>query len=90
MWGVARVISLIASILAAILVAGILLIVLEANPSNDIVNWVTDAARWLAGPFDNLFNLDNAKTEIAVNWGIAAAVYLIVGRLIARLIARAG
>ena len=29
------------------------------------------------------------KVSIAVNWGVAALVYLIVGGLIARLIARA-
>jgi hypothetical protein len=85
---VARVVRTIGTIVAAILVAGILLVVLEANRGNDIVNAALDAARWLAGPFDGLFTFDRQKTEIAVNWGIAAAVYFGISRLIARLALR--
>ena len=84
----ARLVGAIASILAAIIILGIVLIVLEANSSNAIVSAVTDAARWLVGPFDGLFSLEGRKLETAVNWGIAAAVYLLVGRLLARLIGR--
>ena len=85
----ARIIRTVAMIVAAIIVAGILLYVLGANQSNGIVSAVMDAGRWLVGPFDGLFKLDSAKWELAVNWGIAAAVYAFVGSLIARLIAHA-
>ena len=84
----ARIVKLVGGIVAAILVAGILLIVLEANRGNDIVSAVLDAARWLAGPFDNLFSLDERKTEVAVNWGLAAIVYYAIAAIIARLLAR--
>jgi hypothetical protein len=87
-WGLARLVNLVASLVAAVIVIGILLVVFEANRDNSIVNAVLDAARFLAGPFKDIFNLDNHKTEVAVNYGLAAAVYLIAGRLIARLIAR--
>jgi hypothetical protein len=73
---------------AAVLILGILLVVLEANRSNDIVQVVRDAANFLAGPFDGLFTLDNNKAEKAVNWGLAAVVWFAVGRLIARLLLR--
>jgi membrane-bound ClpP family serine protease len=86
----ARLIRLAAGVLAAIIVLGILLIVLEANPDNGIVSTVHDAASSLVGPFKNMFSLDDAKANVAVNWGIAALVYLIVGMLIARLIALIG
>jgi hypothetical protein len=43
----------------------------------------------LAGPFDGIFSLRNARAAVAVNWGIAAAVYLLVGELIVRLLGRA-
>ena len=82
----ARLIRLAAGVIAALIVLGILFVVLEANPDNTIVSAVDDAARALVGPFDGMFELDNAKTAIAVNWGIAAFAYLIVGALIARLI----
>src|SRR4051812_45234845 len=85
----ARIVRTIAMIVAAVIVAGILLYVLGASQSNQVVSTVMDAARWLVGPFKNLFSMDNPKWELAVNWGIAAAVYAFVGSLIARLIARA-
>jgi hypothetical protein len=86
--GLARAISLIGAIVALILIAGILLVVLGASRSNELVQAVHDAANFLAGPFDGLFNLKHHKVEIAVNWGIAALVWLLLSRLIARLIAR--
>jgi hypothetical protein len=85
---VARAVILVATAVALVLVLGIVLVVLEANRSNDIVQIVRDAAAFLAGPFDGLFTLDNNKAERAVNWGIAAVVWYALGRLIARLLTR--
>jgi hypothetical protein len=34
-----------------------------------------------------MFKLDKARTQTAVNWGVAAAVWFIVGRVIARVVA---
>jgi hypothetical protein len=84
----ARVVILIATGVALVLVLGIVLVVLEASRSNDIVQVVRDAATFLAGPFDGLFKLDKTKVETAVNWGIAAVVWYLLGRLIARLLLR--
>jgi len=81
-----RVVQLAVSIVVLIIIAGILLVVLKANPANSIVSEVHSWAHWLAGPFDGMFSFRNANTAIAVNWGIAAIVYLLVGGLIARLI----
>lgn len=83
----ARVISVITTIVVLLIVAGILLIVLAANPSNDIVSFITDVGETLVGPFENLFNLDDRKAEVAVNWGIAAVVYLVIGRILAGIAA---
>jgi len=83
-----RVVQLVLSIVVAIIVAGILLVVLKANAANSIVSEVHSWAHWLAGPFDGMFSFHSANDTIAVNWGIAAAVYLLVGGLIARLIGR--
>jgi hypothetical protein len=82
----ARVVRLIVAIIVLIIVAGIVLVLLKANATNAIVSDVHDAARWLAGPFDGIFSFDNARVALAVNWGLAAVVYLIVGGLIARLL----
>jgi hypothetical protein len=82
----ARVVRLIVAIVVLIIVAGIVLVLLKANPSNAAVSDVHDAARWLVGPFDGIFSFHNARVALAVNWGLAAVVYLIVGGLIARLL----
>ena len=84
----ARVVHLVVSVVVLIIVAGIVLVLLKANPTNSLVSQVHDWARWLVGPFDGIVSFDNARVAIAVNWGIAAVVYLIVGGLIARLIGR--
>ena len=84
--GLARLVRLAAGVIAAVIVAGILFVVLKANPTNSVVSTVHDMARGLVGPFDGMFKLDNARTEVAVNWGIAAFVYLFLGAVIARFI----
>ena len=84
----ARAAILLTSLIALVLILAIVLTVLEANRSNDIVQVVRDAAGVLAGPFDNLFKLDSNKVERAVNWGLAAVVWLALGRLVARLLTR--
>ncbi len=86
----ARLIMVIAGIVFLILAVGILLIVLGANQANVLVQAVTGAARWLAGPFNGLFTFGDPTTSTAINWAIAAFVYLIVGALIAGIIRRIG
>ena len=85
---IARAVVLIATIVALVLILGIVLVLLNANRSNDIVHAVRDAAAFLAGPFDGLFKMDSNKAEKAVNWGIAAVVWYAAGRLIAGLLLR--
>ena len=84
----ARVVDIVVAIVALIIAVGILLVVLEANPANDVVKAVHDAARWLVGPFADVFTLDDRKLMVAVNWGLALVVYVVVGRLIAGLLRR--
>ncbi len=85
---VARAVRLITAFIVGVIVIGILLVLLEANRDNAIVDWLVGAAGWLAEPFDNVFSLDSRKERIAVNYGLAAVVYALVGGLIARLLRR--
>jgi hypothetical protein len=85
--GLSRAISIVTAVVVLVIVAGILLVVLEANQDNDLVSLINDVAEALVAPFENLFTLDERKTEVAVNWGIAAVVYLIVGRILAAIAA---
>jgi L-asparagine transporter-like permease len=85
---IARAVILIGTVVALIIVAAILLFVLGANGSNAIVKAIHDAGKFLAGPFKGLFTLDSAKATLALNWGLAAVVWYLLARLIARLILR--
>ncbi len=83
-----RIVRLVVTVVVLIIVAGILLVVLKANPTNAVVSDVHGWARSLAGPFDGMFSFRNAHTAIAVNWGIAVVVYLLAAGLITRLLSR--
>jgi hypothetical protein len=84
----ARAVALVGSIVAGLIVVGILLVVFDASSRADVVEWITDAARWLAGPFHGLFNLESNDWQIAVNWGLAAVAYFAISRVVARALAR--
>ena len=86
----ARVVRLATGVVVVVILVGILIHVLDANTSNAIVSVFDDAARWLTQPFHGIFDLDGAKAQLAVNWGLAALVYAIVGGLVARLLGRSG
>jgi amino acid transporter len=85
---VSRIVSLITGIVVALIVIGIVLVLLEANKDNQIVSWLLDGGEFLVEPFDNVFKPDGEKAKVAVNWGLAAVIYAIVGGLIARLLRR--
>ena len=85
----ARIVRIVTGLIVAVIVIGILLRVFEANASNGIVSAILDVAGWLVDPFKGLFSIDDRKVQTAVNWGIGALVYALVGGLIASLLARA-
>jgi hypothetical protein len=64
------------------------LVLVKANPNNQIVDFVLDVGRFLTRPFHGLFPQHDPRQDVLVNWGIAAIVYLIVGAFIARLARR--
>ena len=86
--GLARIVRALAGLIALIIVVAIVLFVLGANQSNAVVSAIHDAGAWLVGPFKNLFSIHKPKLAMAVNWGLAALVYLIVGHFIASLLVR--
>jgi hypothetical protein len=86
----AKAIELLGTAVTLILLAGIALVLLKANRTNDIVEAIRDAADWLAGPFNDMFELSNRRVSIAVNWAIAALVYYAVSRVVAGFLSRRG
>jgi hypothetical protein len=86
----ARLVMSVAALIALLIVLAIVLADV-ANASNSIVKGIHEGANFFAGGFTGLIKFNgHAKRELTVDWGIAAVVYLLVGALIARYIARLG
>lgn len=89
---IASVIWLVAVVFALFLAVGALLVALGANKDNGIVSFILDTAKALDGPFsreNGLFTFDgkSADTKSAlVNWGLGAVAYLLVGKILDRVI----
>lgn len=88
MYALARVVRTATTVAVVLIVAGILIHVLGANTSNGIVSAINDAAKWLVQPFHNVFHLHGNKANVALNWGLAAVIYAIVGGFVASMLAR--
>ena len=86
--GLAAVIMLIVGVIVLILVLHILFVLISANPGNSIVSTDSTWARHLAAWFDGLFTTSSAKWNTLLDYGLAAVVYLAVGRLLAGLVER--
>jgi hypothetical protein len=77
------VIAVVADIMAVILGLWILMYLLDANRANSLVQFVHDAAAWLASWSHDLFTFDQAWARVVAGYGLAAVVYLFVGHAIA-------
>jgi len=94
----ARAVRIVFTTLAAILALGAILVVLRGNinEQNSIVQFITDVADAVSGPFSldgGIFDFSgkNAAAKNALsNWGIAAIVYLVIGRVLANAITPKG
>jgi hypothetical protein len=84
----ATVVMVVADITAVILGLWILFALLDANPANDLVSVVRDAAAWLAGWSHDLFTMDTDWLRTVLNYGLPAVVYLFIGHALAGRIRR--
>lgn len=88
----ATVIGVVCALAALFLALGVLLVamrhnVTETNPLVKLVLHVDDA---IDGPFSRdsgIFSFKDQTKDALANWGLAAVVYLVVGRVLARLVA---
>ena len=90
---VARLVWLLCVVAALFLAVGALLVALDANQSNSLVKFVLDTADKLDfGVFARKngikeFTGDNAATKNALfNWGLGAVAWLVIGRILERII----
>lgn len=88
MLALARLIRLLTTIAVALIAVGILLFIFSANGHNVVVSDIHTAARWVVGPFHNVFHVKGHKANLALNWGIALVIYALIGSFLARLLSR--
>lgn len=84
----ARTVSVVSLGVAALLAISIVLILAAPTLKPFPVGYAYDLGDWLAGPFDGLFYIRKLGAYVAVHWGIAAIVWLVLGQLIALALRR--
>lgn len=84
---------LVAVVCALFLAVGALLVALKANPENPVVKFILDGAATLDlgvfSPEEGLFPVEKGRSMVEatlINWGLAAVAYLIVGKVVDRII----
>ena len=81
-----RVSRLVFLLLALVVALAVVLILAPANDDNVIVRNVFDLAETVAGPFKDVFTVDDdAEREKVVNYALAAVVYLVAATLVRKL-----
>ena len=86
----AAAVSVATTVVVAVLAVHIVFTAFEANTGNDLVRWFGDRATDLCWQFKDVFQPENPKVEVAVNYGLAALVYLVIGRIVVGLVRRLG
>ena len=84
---IASAIWLVAVICALFLAVGALMVALKMNPDNAIVGFILDGADKLdLGEFKEFDGKNAAVKSALTNWGIAAVIYLVIGKVLDRVI----
>ena len=90
---VAQLLWLVCALAALLLAVGALLVALDANQKNDLVDFVLRAADYVdLGVFSREDGIKRFRGQGAdvknalVNWGLGAIAWLVIGRLLDRII----
>jgi uncharacterized protein YggT (Ycf19 family) len=82
----ARVVTFAFGVLQALLILRIILLLLVANPGNDVVSFVLNITQPFVEPFLGMFSLDRVKADQGSVLDVAAIVALIAWTLVEMLI----
>ena len=85
---VCLIINIIGGLFAVVLAANIIMVLGEANPANGVASFVRGFAGAVSLGFDNLFTPANAKTQVLLNDGLAALVWLGLAAVLTMLVRR--
>jgi hypothetical protein len=84
----ATMVRVVASVVAALIVVHAVFVLFEANPQNLLVEFTTgwrDTFGWFT---KDLFAPSDPKVAEAINDGLAALIWVVVGNLVSKLIVR--
>ncbi|SOC47334.1 hypothetical protein SAMN05660748_0761 [Blastococcus aggregatus] len=84
----ATVVRVVASVIAALIVAHAVFVFFEANPTNPLVEFtagIRDSFGWFT---KDLFQPSDAKVGETINDALAALIWVVAGNLISKLIVR--
>ncbi|MEV5575660.1 hypothetical protein AB0L06_36960 [Spirillospora sp. NPDC052269] len=81
-------ISIVTTVVVLILAVHIVFVAFDANTGNTLVHRISGWADDLAWQFKDVFQPKNHKVEVAVDYGLAAVVYLVIGRILVALVRR--
>ena len=84
----ATVIQVVTGLVVTIFVLHVVFVLAGANKGNGIVYFVHQMAKALVLGFGDVFTPDDAAIGVALNYGLAAIVYFVVGQLIVRALRR--
>jgi hypothetical protein len=85
---IATVVRVVCSIIAALIVVHAVFVLFEANPNNLLVEFTTgwrDTFGWFT---KDLFQPSDPKIAEAVNDGLAALIWVLIGMLLSKVIVR--
>jgi hypothetical protein len=85
---VATIVRVVCSVIAALIVVHAIFVLFEANPTNPLVTFTAgwrDTFGWFT---KDLFMPSDPKIGEAINAGLAALIWVVVGSLVSKLIVR--
>jgi hypothetical protein len=85
---VCTIVNVLRGLFAVVLVAQIILVMGETNPANGVASFVPGFSSAVSLGFDNLFTPASVKTQVLLNDGFAAIVWLAFGAVVTTLIRR--
>ncbi|MGQ0481276.1 MAG: hypothetical protein ACT4O0_09655 [Pseudonocardia sp.] len=89
-YAVVSVLRVIGLVIVAFLVLHILLVVFDANQANQFATFIRAGADTFSLGLTDLFVPENPKVAVAVNYGIAALIWLIITNIVTGLVRRVG
>ncbi len=84
-----NVLRIIGMAIVGVLVVFIVLTLLDANPDNGLTRIVTDLADTFSLGLGNLFQPEEPKLAVVLNYGTAALIWFAITTVVVRLVRRA-